>query len=162
MIYIYIIYVIYIYIWNHSTILFLGASKSNSLPSSLLYPARKLWVSHPPPPGFPPRIPQAPAKHPPWKPIDCRETLVAELTPTSVRHLSPHPFFKRVSFAEASEQVLILAEKHHNSGRDPNFYNMGVSKIGVPPNHPILIGFSIINHPFLGTPIFGNTHVFHE
>ncbi len=28
------------------------------------------------------------------------------------------------------------------------------------PNHPILIGFSIINHPFWGTPIFGNTHLF--
>ena len=33
-------------------------------------------------------------------------------------------------------------------------------KIGVPPNHPILIGFSIINHPFWGTPIFGNTQFF--
>ena len=33
-------------------------------------------------------------------------------------------------------------------------------KIVVPPNHPILIGFSIINHPFLGSPIFGNTHMF--
>ena len=32
-------------------------------------------------------------------------------------------------------------------------------KIVVPPNHPILIGFSIINHPFWGTPIFGNTHI---
>ncbi len=33
-------------------------------------------------------------------------------------------------------------------------------KIGVPPNHPILIGFSIINHPFWGLPpIFGNTHI---
>ena len=32
-------------------------------------------------------------------------------------------------------------------------------KIGVPPNHPILIGFSIINHPFWGIPIFGNTHL---
>ena len=29
--------------------------------------------------------------------------------------------------------------------------------IGVSPNHPILIGFSIINHPFWGTTIFGNT-----
>ena len=28
----------------------------------------------------------------------------------------------------------------------------------VPPNHPFSIGFSlIINHPFWGTPIFGNT-----
>ena len=32
-------------------------------------------------------------------------------------------------------------------------------KIGIPPNHPFLIGFSIINHPFWGTPIFGNTHM---
>ena len=32
-------------------------------------------------------------------------------------------------------------------------------KIVVPPNHPIFIGFSIINHPFLGSPIFGNTHM---
>ena len=29
----------------------------------------------------------------------------------------------------------------------------------VPPNHPFLIGLSIINHPFWGTPIFGNTHI---
>ena len=32
-------------------------------------------------------------------------------------------------------------------------------KIVVPPNHPYLIGFSILNHPFWGTPIFGNTHI---
>ena len=32
-------------------------------------------------------------------------------------------------------------------------------KIGVPPNHPFLLGFSIINHPFWGTAIFGNTHI---
>ena len=32
-------------------------------------------------------------------------------------------------------------------------------KIMVPPNHSILIGFSIINHPFWGTTIFGNTQV---
>ena len=31
-------------------------------------------------------------------------------------------------------------------------------KIVVPPNHPFL-GFSIINHPFWGTLIFGNTHL---
>ena len=27
------------------------------------------------------------------------------------------------------------------------------------PKSSIFIGFSIINHPFWGTPIFGNTHV---
>ncbi len=32
-------------------------------------------------------------------------------------------------------------------------------KIMVPPNHPILIWFFIINHPFWGTPILGNTHM---
>ena len=38
---------------------------------------------------------------------------------------------------------------------------MDVSEIRVffPPNHPILMGFSVINHPFWGTPFFGNTHM---
>ena len=35
-------------------------------------------------------------------------------------------------------------------------------KIVVPPNHQLLIGFSIINHPFWGTPIFGNTHFWNQ
>ena len=35
---------------------------------------------------------------------------------------------------------------------------MGVSKNNGTPKSSILIGFSIINHPFWGTPIFGNTH----
>ena len=37
---------------------------------------------------------------------------------------------------------------------------MGVSKNSGTPNHPFLIGFSSINHPFWGTPILGNTHMF--
>ncbi len=36
---------------------------------------------------------------------------------------------------------------------------MGVSKNRGTPKSSILIGFSIINHPFWGTPIFGNTHI---
>ena len=32
-------------------------------------------------------------------------------------------------------------------------------KIMVPPKNSILIGFSIIKHPFWGTPIFGNIHI---
>ncbi len=31
--------------------------------------------------------------------------------------------------------------------------------MGNPPKSSILIGFSIINHPFWGTPIFGNTQI---
>ena len=46
-----------------------------------------------------------------------------------------------------------------------NFFAMqciyiGVSKNRGTPKSSILIGFSIINHPFWGTPIFGNTHMF--
>ena len=32
--------------------------------------------------------------------------------------------------------------------------------VGVPPKSSILIGFSIINHPFWGIPIFGNTYIY--
>ena len=38
--------------------------------------------------------------------------------------------------------------------------DVGVSKNRGTPKSSVLIGFSIINHPFWGTPIFGNTHVF--
>ena len=36
---------------------------------------------------------------------------------------------------------------------------MGVSKDWGTPKSSILPGFSIVNHPFWGTPIFGNTHI---
>ena len=36
---------------------------------------------------------------------------------------------------------------------------MGVSENRGTPKSSILIGFSIINHLFWGTPIFGNTHI---
>ena len=36
---------------------------------------------------------------------------------------------------------------------------MGVFKNNGTPKSSILIGFSIINHPFWGTPIFGNIHL---
>ncbi len=36
---------------------------------------------------------------------------------------------------------------------------MGVSKNRGTPKSSILIEFSIVNHPFWGTPIFGNTHI---
>ena len=37
---------------------------------------------------------------------------------------------------------------------------MGVSENRGTPKSSILIGFSIINHPFWGIPIFGNTPMF--
>ena len=41
-------------------------------------------------------------------------------------------------------------------------YHLGVSENNGTPRSSILIGFSIINHPFWGTPIFGNTNIFRE
>ena len=37
---------------------------------------------------------------------------------------------------------------------------MGVSENNGTPKSSILIGFSIINHPFWGIPIFGNIHIY--
>ena len=39
--------------------------------------------------------------------------------------------------------------------------HLGVSKNSGTPKSSILIGFSIINHPFWGTTIFGNTDLDH-
>ena len=39
---------------------------------------------------------------------------------------------------------------------------MGVSKNSGTPKSSILIGFSMINHPFWGTTIFGNTHILEQ
>jgi len=53
-----------------------------------------------------------------------------------------------------------------NNGRSLRFLKhiaytyMGVSEKGGTPKISILIGFSTINHPFWGTPIFGNPHIF--
>ena len=47
-------------------------------------------------------------------------------------------------------------------GRNPEPDDMGVSKNRGTPKSCILVGISIINfinHPFWGTPIFGNTHM---
>ena len=47
-----------------------------------------------------------------------------------------------------------------NQGLGWDSLYMGVSKnSGFPPKSSILIRFSIINHPFWGTPIFGNIHI---
>ena len=37
---------------------------------------------------------------------------------------------------------------------------MDVSENSGTPKSSILIGFSVLNHPFWGTPIFGNTHIY--
>ena len=49
--------------------------------------------------------------------------------------------------------------KIHSTWEGPHQLIWMFRKIVVPPKSSILIGFSIINHPFWGTPIFGNTHI---
>ena len=44
-------------------------------------------------------------------------------------------------------------------GAVPWIYVMGVSENRGTPKSSILKGFSVINHPFWGTPIFGSTHI---
>ena len=52
-----------------------------------------------------------------------------------------------------------LLKKNQLHGHGSNITYMGVSKNNGTPKSSILIGFSIINHPFWGTPIFGNIHI---
>ena len=56
---------------------------------------------------------------------------------------------------------LTLQKKNVKGTLNKNHLNLlGVSKNRGTPKSSILIGFSIINHPFWGTPIFGNIHMF--
>ena len=49
-------------------------------------------------------------------------------------------------------------ESDHVDAKCTRCIHMGVSKNSGTTKSSILIGFSLINHPFWGTPIFGNTH----
>ena len=49
--------------------------------------------------------------------------------------------------------------KCNNEAPAKSFYHLDVSENRGTPKSYILIGFSIINHPFWGIPIFGNTHL---
>ena len=64
----------------------------------------------------------------------------------------------QISWHLISEKALALVN-YFASGSILLIFDMGVSKNSGTPKSSILIGFSIINHPFWGTPIFGNTHM---
>ena len=65
---------------------------------------------------------------------------------TNQNHRGPEPTPK-----EDFTTLVMMKCSYHSQ-------NEGVSKKRGTPKSSILIGFSIINHPFWGTPIFGNTH----
>ena len=64
-----------------------------------------------------------------------------------------------------ADQLLLSSMDDLLECTNPNciytFFYMGVSENGGTPKSSNLIGISIVNHPFWGTPIFGNIHIFH-
>ena len=78
------------------------------------------------------------------KHLFCRDTRVKPNPPTLA---------KRFKWRRYSSKSLTHVDKSMSV-----FGIWVIPKIGVSPNHPFLIGFSIINHPFWGTTIFGNIH----
>ena len=66
------------------------------------------------------------------------------------------PFKRRKTPSTKVQRLWINEQLNH---RIPNSIYMGVSKNSGTPKSSILIGFSIIYHPFWGTTIFGNTHM---
>ena len=54
--------------------------------------------------------------------------------------------------------VCVFHSSCENTKKSISIY-MDVSENSGTPKLSILMGFSIINHPFWGTPIFGNTHI---
>ena len=56
-------------------------------------------------------------------------------------------------------EIIFLMQVMDLVSFDPLKDHMDVSENSGIPKWSILIGFSIINHPFWGTIIFGNTHV---
>ena len=70
----------------------------------------------------------------------------------------------RVFFESPIKLELSSAKKDHTNFKYKlEFYHFihiwMFPKITGTPKSSMLIGFSIINHPFWGTPIFGNTHI---
>ena len=56
-----------------------------------------------------------------------------------------------------------IGRKNYHRVEQKGRVYMGVSKNrGGPPKSSILVGFSIINHPFWGNPIFGNIHIYNN
>ena len=63
--------------------------------------------------------------------------------------------------AGGNESTLIVVGIPKKLAKSPDCptHHVDVSKNNGTPKSSILIGFSIINHPFWDAPIFGNTHV---
>ena len=85
--------------------------------------------------------------------VPCESSGVYPLCWNHVFSAKIHEAWKEYHLSERVDQIFPL------KCRSGKVATWGFPKIVVPPKSPILIGFSIINHPYWGTPIFGNTHI---
>ena len=93
----------------------------------------------------------------------CKKTEVPRHSSTVRRksptcwYLEPNRFVERTRSQKVLEKMgdVCLAGKHKKKQLIWVFPKI----VDFPPKSSILIGFSIINHPILGTTIFGNTHM---
>ncbi len=97
----------------------------------------------------------------PWKKSKISASLLGFQTMTQRANSGLTPTIGQWSLAASWLPPLKRSESCQIK-RDLLPFYMGVEpKIGgfYPPNHPFLIGFSLINHPFWGIPIFGNIYM---
>ena len=69
-----------------------------------------------------------------------------------------HSYERSCAWNELEASLMKWAMKKHHGYLVYEY--MGVSKNRGTPKSSILMRFSIINHPFWGTPIFGNIHMY--
>ena len=82
--------------------------------------------------------------------LECLEEVVVIRLPVTPWHNLAQPRYSHKQFWDNKNNVIDKRIK---------LIHMGVSKNNGTPKSSILIGFSIINNPFWGTPIFGNIHI---
>ena len=105
---------------------------------------------------------------------DTREcsTCLEHISFQSLKQLEPQKWFSHQHVHREGVQTLVIAWWSYdfwcdssgvaNNSRVTRVPYMDVSKNGGTLNSSIIIGFSIINHPFWGTPIFGNLHIYNH
>ena len=76
----------------------------------------------------------------------------APVKPRKWGHTWPSPRIEHLVVLAATGHGFLRPWRKHSFWKD-------VSKNSGTPKSSILIGFSLINHPFWGTPIFGNIHI---
>ena len=97
----------------------------------------------------------SPANHPKNRPSRDRRGRTSEVGPSNIS--TTHGFSPRKMFPKNTKKNIRWCR---DSGQIKlHSLHMGVSKNNGTPKSSILIGFSISNHPFWGTPIFGNTQI---